>query len=142
MNPWYWVFFMLMIYGLLILIFVIFLINLIICIKNKKSKANTIKIIAADVIAAVILTLFNMSHDNYYKYNDWLTIGKDIRWIEQKYGEFDIGSVNDNKSGRVGYFIYDDEGPIMPDHLDHYYYIEYDENGIVKKVYEGSRPGG
>jgi len=30
----------------------------------------------------------------------------------------------------------------MPDHLDHYYYIEYDENGIVKEVYEGSQPGG
>ena len=30
----------------------------------------------------------------------------------------------------------------MPDHLPHYYYLEYDDNGIVRNVYEGVAPGG
>ena len=46
------------------------------------------------------------------------------------------------KSGRVAYYIYRDDGWIMPDHLPHYYYIEYDENGLATKVYDGVAPGG
>lgn len=30
----------------------------------------------------------------------------------------------------------------MPDHLKHYYYIEYDEWGVVYNVHDSSQPGG
>lgn len=30
----------------------------------------------------------------------------------------------------------------MPDHLEHYYYVEYDEQGNVKEIYDGTKPGG
>lgn len=34
-----------------------------------------------------------------------------------------------------------DNGPIMPDHLKHYY-IEYDEWGVIYNVYASCQPGG
>ena len=42
----------------------------------------------------------------------------------------------------VYYYIYTDNGPIMSDHMKHYYYMEYDENGIVYNIYDGLPPGG
>jgi len=65
-----------------------------------------------------------------------------IYTVEQKYGEFDLGKIKDNAKGRVAYYIYTDNGPIMPDHLDHYYYMEYDERGVIYNVYDGVQPGG
>jgi hypothetical protein len=53
-----------------------------------------------------------------------------------------LGTISEGHSGTVAYYIYKDNGPIMPDHLDHYYYMEYDENGIIYKVYDGCAPGG
>lgn len=66
----------------------------------------------------------------------------DIYKVQEKYGAFDIGKINDGQKGRVGYYIYTDNGPIMPDHLPHYYYIEYDEWGKVYKVYDTCALGG
>ncbi|WP_295211886.1 hypothetical protein [Ruminococcus sp.] len=62
--------------------------------------------------------------------------------VQQKYGTFDVGTIKENQAGRVAYYIYTDNGSIMPDHLKHYYYIEYDEWGVVYKVYESSQLGG
>ena len=40
------------------------------------------------------------------------------------------------EANRVGYCIYfNDEG-------FHYYYIEYDESGVIYHVYDGRQPGG
>ena len=63
--------------------------------------------------------------------------GRTISQVEARYGPFDI-----SRNGVLGYYIYTDNGPIMPDHLPHYYYLEYDDNGIVRNVYEGVAPGG
>lgn len=62
--------------------------------------------------------------------------------IQQKYGAFDLGEVRENEKGRVAYYIYTDNGPIMPDHLEHYYYMEYDENGVIYNVYDAVTLGG
>ena len=62
--------------------------------------------------------------------------------IEQKYGAFDLGEVRENEKGRVAYYIYTDNGPIMPDHMEHYYYMEYDEKGDIYNVYDACAPGG
>ena len=86
--------------------------------------------------------LFYASHSTYYQYNDWEILNSSIYEIQEKYGEFDLGKISEGHSGTVAYFVYEDNGPIMPDHLDHYYYMEYDENGMIYKVYEGCGPGG
>ena len=62
--------------------------------------------------------------------------------VEEKYGDFDLGEIIKNQKGSVGYYIYTDNGPIMPDHLEHFYYMEYDEDGIIYKVYDSCSPGG
>lgn len=86
--------------------------------------------------------LYAVSHSTYYKYNDWAILQSNIHQVEEKYGTFDLGEIQKDQKGRVAYYIYTDNGPIMPDYLKHYYYLEYDEKGIVYHVYEGCLPGG
>lgn len=109
-------------------------------IAKKKKKYICTSVCAC--IFIVISILWICSHSTYYKYNDWWVIGRTIPEIEAKYGDFDMNKYIYGKSGRVAYYIYRDDGWIMPDHLPHYYYIEYDENGIATKVYDGVAPGG
>lgn len=56
--------------------------------------------------------------------------------IKSKYGDFDFGEYKANILGKVGYYIYTDNGPIMPEHLKHYYFIEYNKEGIVTNVFD------
>ena len=86
--------------------------------------------------------LFYASHSTYYRYNDWEILKSSVYEVQEKYGDFDLGEIREGYSGTVAYYIYKDNGPIMPDHLDHYYYMEYDEDGIIYKVYNGCAPGG
>lgn len=95
-----------------------------------------------DILFLLFMGLFITSHRTYYKYNDWAILESNINMVRQKYGDFDLGEVTDNKPGKVAYYIYTDNGPIMPDHLKHYYYIEYDEWEVVSKVYDAAQPGG
>ena len=69
-------------------------------------------------------------------------MGNEISEVQEKYGEPDLENYVQGKSGEVGYYIYTDNGPIMPDYLEHYYYIKYNEDGIVTKVYVSGQPGG
>ena len=64
------------------------------------------------------------THLDVYKrqYNDWWVQGRTISQVEARYGPFDI-----SRNGVLGYYIYTDNGPIMPDHLPHYYYLEYED---------------
>lgn len=89
------------------------------------------------LITVAITALFMASHETYYKYNDWYVLGNDIDTIRETYDEFDI-----YQEGKAGYYIYTDNGPVMPDHLEHYYYMYYDENGIIYDVDESAQPGG
>ncbi len=92
------------------------------------------------ILCAVLL--YVSSHSTYYKYNDWFILQSNIHKVEQKYGKFDLGEIKDNEKGRAAYYIYTDNGPIMPDHMKHYYYMEYDEWGVIYNVYDGLQPGG
>ena len=67
---------------------------------------------------------------------------KKLKEFEEKYGEFDLGEIKEGEKGRVAYYIYTDNGPIMPDHLKHYYYMEYDEWGMIYNVFDGLQSGG
>lgn len=110
-------------------------------IKKKNRKA----VIIALCIHLVLLTvsiLYASSHSTYHKYNDWVILQSDIHVIEEKYGEFDLGEIKEGEKGRVAYYIYTDNGPIMPDYLKHYYYMEYDERGMIYDVYDECQPGG
>ena len=93
-------------------------------------------------IALVAAVLFYASHSTYYLYNDWAILNHSVYDVQERYGDFDLGKISDGHAGTVAYYIYHDDSPIMPDHLDHYYYMEYDENGIIYKVFDGCAPGG
>ena len=130
---------------LLLILLIIGIIAVILIIKRKhKQKSTRFSIISLVISSLLLLMLiiFVASHPTYYKYNDWAILNSNINMVQQKYGDFDLGVVTDNKAGRVAYYIYTDNGPIMPDHLKHYYYMEYDEWGVIYKVYESCQPGG
>jgi len=142
MNKWFFGF------GILFLLFLL-IIGVLLCVvlfagnkvKGRRNKAIIISLITNIIMIAVVI-LYLFSHSTYYKYNDWAILHNDVHIVEQKYGKFDLGKIHDNKKGRVAYYIYTDNSPIMPDYLAHYYYMEYDEFGIVYNVYEACQPGG
>lgn len=110
--------------------------------RKKKSIKPTIISFVISICFLTFLVLFIVSHSTYYKYNDWTILQSDIYMVQQKYGDFDLGTVTNNQAGEVAYYIYTDNGPIMPDHLKHYYYMKYDEWGVIYEVYEACQPGG
>lgn len=142
MNQWYFIIGILAVLLLLTIGFVACIIMIMIRkVRKRKGKAIGISI-GINIVLLSATILYSTSHSTYYKYNDWAILQSNIYAVEEKYGEFDLGKANDNQKGSVAYYIYTDNGPIMPDHLKHYYYIEYDENGIVYNVYNACQPGG
>ena len=109
---------------------------------KKRNKKAVILSLIIDFSLFVLTVLHVSSHSTYYKYNDWVILQSNIYRIEQKYGKFDLGEIKQNQRGTVAYYIYTDNGPIMPDHMEHYYYMEYDENGDIYNVYNACPPGG
>ncbi len=142
MNPWS-IYFCYLFFLLIFL--VIGIISVILIIKGKhkrKSIKAPVILLSINSLLLLMMILFDASHPTYYKYNDWSILDSSINEVRQKYGAFDLGDVADNKAGRAAYYIYTDNGPIMPDHLKHYYYMEYDESGMIYKVYDACQPGG
>lgn len=142
MHP---IYFSMGIMALLLFIIVGLITCMVLFVKRKKRKQK-VKFVVISIVVNIFLLLFvslyAASHSTYYKYNDWVMLTSNIHMVEQKYGEFDLGEIKDNEKGRVAYYTYTDNGPIMPDHLKHYYYIEYDEWGVIYNVYDGCQPGG
>lgn len=142
MNSWEFARLELFICGIIFIYFIFLIIALILAIKHHKHiRLKVIQILIIIMVFSCLL-LFNASHSTYYKYNDWRILNSNIHNVYEKYGEFDIGSIQDGKSGKVAYYIYKDEGHVMSDHLAHYYWIYYDENGIVYNVKDLVHPGG
>lgn len=142
MNHWYlmfgiWLILFLLIVGMMIC-------TILLCNKKTRKQSNKGIIIGMilDIVLILTIILYNFSHSTYYKYNDWVILQSNIYIVKQKYGEFDLGEIRDNEKGRVAYYIYTDNAPIMPNYLRHYYYIEYDEKGSVYNVYVAGPPGG
>ncbi len=109
---------------------------------RKHDNKTTVVSMGINFVLLVVVILYALSHSTYYRYNDWAILQSNIHMVEQKYGEFDLGEIKENEKGKVAYYIYTDNGPIMPDHLKHYYYIEYDEWGVIYNVYDSCQPGG
>ncbi len=142
MNPWYVNFIYLILFALLSVLVLVGIVWLVVLCRKKKRVRKPIAVMLTSIILLLGLILFVASHSTYYKYNDWKMLISNINIIEEEYGLFDVGTPVKGKAGRVGYYIYTDNGPIMPDHLNHYYYLEYDEWGMVYNVYDGCQIGG
>lgn len=110
-------------------------------VKQKRLGGRLTFLIAAGVVTAAVL-LFTNSHATYYRFNDWAVSGSTVQDIVKRYGEPDINQYTPGKGGSLWYYIYTDDGPVMPDHLDHFYYIVLDENGKATEVRENVSPGG
>lgn len=115
--------------------------------KNIKNRKKII-IIVILFIFIISISLFFHSHRTYWKYNDNWIIGNSIENIQERYGTFtrNMGSSFDgsfsNSGGIVGYYIYTDNSMVMPDHLPYYYWIKYNSEHIVEKVWVATLPGG
>lgn len=141
MSPWHIAIIEFLVFGVL-LFFIFFFILLIV----KKKKHCSIKIeiflLVTNIFLFMLVQLFFLSHATYYKFNDWFVLHSNIKVIVDKYGKFDAGFLQDGESGMIGYYIYTDNGPIMPDYQKHYYFIYFDENGDVYKVMDTIGFGG
>ena len=105
---------------------------------NRRKKVIIISIVGLIIIAGLSLWWFFNTHATYYKYNDKWIIGRNINEVEEKYGKFD----EDHKSFNVkGYYAYKSSF-IMPSKAPTYYWMEYDKNGIVVKVFLTGPVGG
>lgn len=133
----------------ILLVMLLLIVGIILCVISFITKLIRMKNRKAVIIAVcihfvllIVSILYASSHSTYYKYNDWVILESNIHMIEEKYGEFDLGEIKEGVKGRVAYYIYTDNGPIMPDHLKHYYYMEYDEWGMIYNVSNECQPGG
>ncbi|BBF45095.1 hypothetical protein lbkm_3854 [Lachnospiraceae bacterium KM106-2] len=102
-------------------------------------KKNQTKAIVLIVFVSILLfaTIFYLSHRTYYAYNDWWIQGKSMEQVEARYGKSKECSRN-----LRAYFLYRDNGAVMPSQQEIYYYMQLDENGKVIKVYKGIALGG
>ena len=130
------------IFMVLITAVIVFTVKLIRAMKKHISLKMPVIFHLVSVVLLGCAVIFAVSHGTYYKYNDWYILGNDINKVVERYGEFDKGSVEIDRSGSIRYYIYEDNGPIMPNYLDYYYCIDYDENGIVYKVEVRASEGG
>lgn len=131
--------------GLLLIFLISFIVLLIALIVRKFKKKKIIKtvcLLVIDTILFALVLIFHLSHSTYYKFNDWYVLNSDINSVVEKYGPFDKGELHEGKEGKIGYYIYTDNGPIMPDHAPHYYWISFDEFGNVYDVNESLPAGG
>ena len=130
------------IFMVLITAVIVFTVKLIRAMKKHISLKMPVIFHLVSVVLLGCAVIFAVSHGTYCKYNDWYILGNDINKVVERYGKFDKGSVEIDRSGSIRYYIYEDNGPIMPNYLDYYYCIDYDENGIVYKVEVRASEGG
>ena len=142
MNPWYYLAICFLLTAILAAAFIVLLAVLIAKAARKKPWKRAAVCSGASFLLLTAWVLFAGSHSTCMKYNDWGIVGSCVEDVENFYGAFDVGEYREGESGRVGYYIYTDNGPIMPDHLKHYYYIDYDSSGVVCNVCDECQKGG
>lgn len=100
-----------------------------------KIKKKAICIVLALLLVSCVM--FFLSHKTYYKYNDWWIIGRSYDEVVKRYGEFDC-----EYGLEKGYYIGKDNSIVMSSHQDYYYWMSFNENGIITEVYIAAKPGG
>jgi hypothetical protein len=142
MNPWYAKAIELLIVAALGVCVLISVMRLAFAVQRRKRLRDRIILLLMSASLLTAALMYCASHPTYYRFNDRLILRLDIDSVVQRYGSYDRGEVIPGERGRIGYYIYTDNGPIMPDHLDHYYWISFDENGRVTAVTDSVLPGG
>lgn len=84
------------------------------CVRKQKRKVPPVLLFASTVALLLLFGLFCFSHPTYYQYNDVWIVGKHIRAVEEKYGTFNKGNIQEGVAGRVAYYLYKNNGPSCP----------------------------
>ena len=134
------------VYALLAVILISVITLIVVMIINIKKKKKVGKNIRNGIIVGIVLgcmlTIWISSHKSYPLINDWAFLGKNISNIEQKYKMIDPVTRDDGS----GYAVLKTEqitGIKMYDSGDYScYYMEFDKNGKIIKVYCERPEGG
>ncbi len=102
-------------------------------IKKKEKRKKGLYQLICSVVLAAIAYCFLISHNTWIEYNDYWILNNNIEKVQSRYGDFEYEKHGENS--RVGYHVFYDNGPVMPDYLNYYYIMEYDETGNIYKVY-------
>ena len=122
--------------------FAIFFAILVLRKKNPPFIKKGIVLLIVNMFLFGLVQLFCFSHSTYYKFNDWLILNSNVKTIIDKYGKYDLSYFKEDGSGMIGYYIYTDSGPIMPDYQKHYYFIYFNSEGKIYKVEDNISFGG
>lgn len=133
-------------YALLAVIFIsviTLLVVMVLNIKKQKKVGTTIKqVTIVGIVLGCMLTIWISSHKSYPLINDWAFLGKNISNIEQKYKMIDPVT-RDDGSGYAVLMTEQITGIKMYDSGDYScYYMEFDKNGKIIKVYCRRPEGG
>ena len=136
----------LILWGLMVLLvigIIIFTVWIIVAKVKKKKIRLPVILLSVSVVLGVGIGVFKCSHANDIRFTDWYIVGNNIHTVCEKYGEADEWSdeIVSGKRGVIRYFLYEDNSPVMPDHLPYWYCIYYNEQGIVEKVCVQTKPG-
>ncbi len=74
--------------------------------KKKRQVKTSLLSVVISVLVLISVIIFISSHSTYYKYNDWWILKNNICNVLERYGESDLGTFTEGKSGCVGYYIY------------------------------------
>ena len=131
------------IYILVYALLAVILLSVIINIKKQKTDGKTIRTgTIVGIVLVCMITIWISSHKSYPLINDWAFLGRDINVIEQKYKTFNSYSTREDGSGYAVLKTGQITGIKMYDSGDYScYYMEFDKNGKIIKVY-CSRPEG
>lgn len=142
MNSWYVSVAEFEVFFVLSIVFLVLMIKIIRAKKSHRKIIGKVLLLVCDVAAFAGVMVYSLSHATYYKYNDWVMLKSNVSKVVDKYGTPDLGSVKKGEKGKIAYYIYKDDGPVMPDHMEHFYFIHYDEDGNIYRVEDSVKPGG
>ena len=94
-----------------------------------------LRVIAICFVVIIGFSIFLWTHPTHYRFNDRWIRKNNINKVQERYGDYDLGSLDEGERGYIAYYVYTDNGPIMPDHKKYYYHIKYDEQGDVTEIY-------
>ena len=106
-------------------------------IKKQKTVGKNIRIgTIVGIVLVCMITIWISSHKSYPLINDWAFLGRDINVIEQKYKTFKEYFTREDGSGYAVLMTEQITGTKMYDSGDYScYYMEFDKNGKIIKVY-------
>lgn len=133
----YYIFLYMVVAALFVIANIIAIPFIIVSVKKKKVPSIVLGSIAATFLTlSIALGLFCASHASHPDINDWAFLGRNIKDIEKKYGEFERIEIFDDSTGYailmtediVGYWIHDSSEYAC-------YHMSFNENGRITDVW-------